>query len=224
MRAGLGRVPEAAASPAGDNKGPGRGESATQLGGVLSVGHIQVQRLASEPRAPWVACAGGSPQLVLGTPLRFLGASVLAHPSSFSVGHTCGGGRDRSLWSRCHGLALAFSLLTLTLFGDFVACLACGQVWATSVHLRGGLLTLNPGGRWLGLGPFPPRKALTFSAPLPGALHSLRGWGWGLLPLVSWPFACIHHVGCGVKDSVRCLVWSALLRVGAWVRLTLAGG
>ena len=150
-------------------------ESAAQLGGMLSVGHIQVQRLASEPRGPRVACAGGSPQLVLGPPLQFLGACLLAHLSSFSVGHTCGGGRDGSLWSRCHGLALAFSLLTLTLFGGFVACLACGLVWATSVHLLGGLLTLNPGDKWLGLGPFPPRKALTFSAPLPGALPSPRG-------------------------------------------------
>lgn len=72
---------------------------------------------------------------------------------------------ETSLLNQCCSQALAFSPLTVTLCWSLVTCLACGLAWATSAHLRVGLLTLNLVGKWLGLLVPPPdllQKACDF--------------------------------------------------------------
>lgn len=120
-------------------KGLAEGRAPLSLGTCFQLGHIQghvqAQRMASGPRGRG---RGGSPVL-LGVLCWLWGPS--AHLCSFSAGHTCGRSKDRSL--RCHSLALALSLLRLTLFGALIVCRPA--VWPG--HLSVGPLTLNPGDR-----------------------------------------------------------------------------
>lgn len=120
-------------------KGLAEGQSTAQLGDLLSAGsHPGACPGAKDGIRASGPGEGGSPVL-LGVLCWLWGPS--AHLCSFSAGHTCGRSKDRSL--RCHSLALALSLLRLTLFGALIVCRPA--VWPG--HLSVGPLTLNPGDR-----------------------------------------------------------------------------